>query len=104
MVWLYTNELYPTNLRTQAIGTFSMIARAVGLGAPFIGTLAKYWQPLPLLLLGIPTCLAGILAGLLPETKGQHLPQTISQADRLFAGSSNLQQLTTSESLCMHTH
>ena len=104
MVWLYTNELYPTNLRTQAIGTCSMLARAVGLSAPFIGTLAKYWQPLPLLLLGIPTCIAGIMAGFLPETRGKHLPQTMSQADRLFTGSSTLPKLISSESICMNMH
>ena len=47
MVWLYTSELYPTNLRTQAIGTCSMIARV------FIESLAKIWQPLPLFVLEI---------------------------------------------------
>jgi len=81
-----------------------MFARAVGLSAPFVGTLAKYWQPLPLLVLGVPTCLAGILAGFLPETRGKHLPQTMSQADRLFSTTSSLPRLTSSDSICMHTH
>ena len=81
-----------------------MLARAVGLSAPFIGTLAKYWQPLPLLVLGVPTCIAGLLAGFLPETRGKHLPQTISQADRLFSGAYTLPQLTSSDSICMHKH
>jgi hypothetical protein len=110
MVWLYTNELYPTNLRTQAIGTCSMIARLFGLSAPFIGVLAKVWQPLPLLALGIPVCLAGILASFLPETKGRTLPQTLTQADRLFAGQpepsahDHIPRLMTSDSICMHRH
>jgi hypothetical protein len=85
-----------------------MIARIFGLSAPFIGTLAKVWQPLPLLALGLPICLAGILASFLPETKGRTLPQTLTQADRLFAGhaatSANMPRLTTSESICMHKH
>lgn len=87
MVWLYTNELFPTNLRAQAIGTCSMISRIFGLCASFIGTLAKYWQPLPLLVLGLPTIVAGILAAFLPETANKILPQTMSQANSLNSAS-----------------
>ena len=110
MVWLYTSELYPTNLRTQAIGTCSMIARVFGLAAPFIGSLAKIWQPLPLFALGVPICIAGILAGFLPETKGTTLPQTLTQADLLFAGEKaphdfgHIPRLLTNYSICSHTH
>ena len=49
LVWLITIELYPTNLRTQAIGTCSSIARVFGLGCPFVANLAVYWKPLPML-------------------------------------------------------
>ena len=83
MVWLYTNELFPTNLRAQAIGTCSMISRIFGLCAAFIGTLAQYWPPLPMLVLGLPTIVSGILAAFLPETANKILPQTMSQARSL---------------------
>ena len=60
MVFLVTSELYPTNLRTQAVGSCSTISRVGCLLAPFIAPLAKLWQPLPLLVLGCPAILSGI--------------------------------------------
>jgi putative MFS transporter len=106
MVWLYTNELFPTNLRAQAIGTCSMISRIFGLCASFVGALAKYWQPLPLLVLGIPTIVSGILAAFLPETANKILPQTMSQANSLASISSNnnsISKSSTEESVDMST-
>jgi len=38
---------------------------------------------LPMVALGIPTILAGILALVLPETAGKDLPQTIQEADQV---------------------
>ena len=60
MVFLVTSELYPTNLRTQAVGACSTISRVGCLLAPFIAPLAKVWQPLPLLVLGGPAILSGM--------------------------------------------
>jgi hypothetical protein len=58
-----------------------MISRIFTLFAPFVGGLATYWKPLPMVVLGIPTVLAGFLAMMLPETAGKYLPQTIQEAD-----------------------
>ena len=60
MVFLVTSELYPTNLRTQAVGSCSTISRVGCLLAPFIAPLAKVWQPLPLLVLGFPAVFSGL--------------------------------------------
>lgn len=59
MVFLITSELYPTNLRSQAVGSCSTISRIGCLLAPFIAPLAKVWKPLPLLVLGFPAILSG---------------------------------------------
>ena len=67
----------------QAIGTHSMISRVFTLCVPFVGALAVYWTPLPMVVLGIPTVLAGFLALVLPETAGKDLPQTIEEADQV---------------------
>jgi len=58
-----------------------MISRIFTLCVPFVGALAVYWKPLPLVVLGIPTILAGLLAPILPETSGKYLPQTIQEAN-----------------------
>jgi hypothetical protein len=63
-----------------------MISRIFTLCIPFVGSLAVYWKPLPLVVLGTPTVLSGCLALLLPETSGKDLPQTIYEADQVIKG------------------
>eukprot|EP00096_Caligus_rogercresseyi_P007289 TRINITY_DN25112_c0_g1_i1.p1 TRINITY_DN25112_c0_g1~~TRINITY_DN25112_c0_g1_i1.p1 ORF type:complete len:424 (+),score=71.20 TRINITY_DN25112_c0_g1_i1:132-1274(+) len=79
IAWLLPMELYPTNLRSQAVGTCSTISRLFGMTTSFIGALAFYWQPLPLIVIGVPALIAGLLAFCLPETKGKGLPQSIEK-------------------------
>ena len=83
LVWLITAELYPTNLRSQAVGTCSTVARAFGLVAPFVAQLAFVWKPLPMLVLGFPCILAAFLAYFIPETKHIELPTTMKDASNL---------------------
>ena len=83
LVWLITAELYPTNLRSQAVGTCSTVARLFGLVAPFVARLAVYWKPLPMLILGVPSLFAACLAYFVPETKHIELPGTMKDADEL---------------------
>ena len=83
LVWLITAELYPTNLRSQAVGTCSTVARAFGLVAPFMARLAVYWKPLPMLVLGVPSIIAACLVYFMPETKHTELPATMTDAEKL---------------------
>ena len=52
LVYLMTSELYPTNLRSQAVGFASTISRVFCLCAPFLGHIAKIWEPAPMVLIG----------------------------------------------------
>ena len=61
MMFLITSEMYPTNLRSQAVGTCSTISRVSCILAPFLAALAKIWQPLPMLALGLPALISGIV-------------------------------------------
>ena len=54
-----------------------MTARVGGMMAPQILELQLFWAPLPSLVFGSMSCLAGIVALLLPETAGKPLPQTM---------------------------
>ncbi|XP_071504212.1 organic cation transporter protein-like [Diadema antillarum] len=81
IIYLYTAELYPTEIRSVGVGTCSMFARVAGILAPLILALRKIWTPLPLVLYGSVSVLAGLLCLMLPETRGQKLPETMSDGE-----------------------
>jgi OCT family organic cation transporter-like MFS transporter 4/5 len=83
LIWVITAELYPTNLRSQAIGVCSTISRVFGMSAPFVAQLSMYWQPLPMLVLGIPSLISAFLVFFIPETKNRELPQTMNDSVKL---------------------
>lgn len=84
LVWLVTTELYPTNLRSQALGTCSTVARLFGIVCPFVANLAVIWKPLPMVALGIPSLIAAFLiTTFLPETAGKELPQNMAEGIEL---------------------
>ena len=72
---LISAELYPTNLRGQAVGIGSTVARIFGMVTPFIAKLSGYWKPLPMVLLGALSVVAALLVYFLPDTKNENLPQ-----------------------------
>ena len=74
LVYLITDEMYPTNLRTRAIGSCSFVCRIFGVSFVVIPKLACIWKPLPMLVLGVPSIIIGCTAYLLPETKNKTLP------------------------------
>jgi len=93
IVWTMTAELYPTNLRSQALGICSMVARIFGLGAAFITKLSVIWKPLPLVALGIPYLFATGLALCLTETAKKDLPQNMKEAEELDEKDENRNQV-----------
>ena len=58
----------------------STVARIFSISSAFVAKLAIFWEPLPLLTLGIPSIVAACLAFLLTETTNVELPQTIEEA------------------------
>ncbi|XP_045699877.1 solute carrier family 22 member 16 [Phyllostomus hastatus] len=85
LIYLYTAELYPTMIRTQAIGSGSMVSRAGSIIAPFSLYLSGIWTFMPQLLVGILALVSGILTLKLPETLGQPLATTWEEAMKLDA-------------------
>ena len=61
-------------------GVCSTIARVGGMFAILIGLLSTFWQPAPMLIMGIMAVVAGTLALLLPETVGSKLPESMEEA------------------------
>ncbi|GLV48574.1 uncharacterized protein CBL_06013 [Carabus blaptoides fortunei] len=83
VVFVYTAELLPTAIRSGGVGTASTTARFGALVAPFVPLLGVYVQPLPMILFGVVSVIAGLLALKLPETLGIKLPDTVQDAIRL---------------------
>ncbi|XP_047493519.1 organic cation transporter protein-like isoform X3 [Penaeus chinensis] len=82
IVYVYSAEIFPTEYRSVGIGACSMCARIGGIIAPFVASLAHTYKPLPLLVFGSLSIVAGLLVVLLPETVGCELPQTIPESER----------------------
>ena len=76
LAYVITAELYPTNVRSQACGVCGTIAKTFSLLCPFVGNLAIYWKPLPMLILSIPCLIAASVIFFLPETADKKLPQS----------------------------
>ncbi|XP_036920940.1 LOW QUALITY PROTEIN: solute carrier family 22 member 16 [Sturnira hondurensis] len=85
LIYLYTAELYPTMIRTQALGSGSMVSRAGSIMAPFSLYLSGIWTFMPQLLVGILTLVSGILTLKLPETLRKPLATTWEEAMTLYA-------------------
>lgn len=87
-IFLYTTELYPTNIRNSALGSCSTIGRIGGVSALLLGGLRQIWVPLPLLVYGCIGIIAGFGTLFLPETTGTPLPETIEEALQVGKNSS----------------
>ncbi len=80
MVYLYTSELFPTKLRSTAVGTCSTMARVGGVVSLLMLNLAAIWRPFPMVIMGVVATIAGLLAFLFPETVDDPLPETMEEA------------------------
>lgn len=80
IVYQFTAELFPTAIRTTAVGNCSAIARFGAVFALLADAMADIWTPLPMVLMGALAVCAGFLATFLPETVGLPLPQSVQEA------------------------
>lgn len=83
VLYVYSAELYPTNLRSSLMCTCSMIGRIGSIAAPQTPLLIRYYASLPMLLFGSVSIASGLLALRIPETLNTSLPDTIEEAEEL---------------------
>ncbi|KAK6985573.1 organic cation transporter protein [Biomphalaria glabrata] len=81
IIYLMAAELFPTVVRSIGMGVASMSARIGGILAPIFLDLQVISKPLPLIVFGSLSVVAGSLAFLLPEPAGKPLPQTPDDVD-----------------------
>ncbi|KAG1682451.1 Solute carrier family 22 member 4 [Nymphon striatum] len=82
MTYAFTAELFPTPLRSSALGTGSMFSRFGGIAAPYVATLIEVWRPLPVIILGSCGIIGGVVLLFLPETFNKPLPGTIEEIEK----------------------
>ncbi|XP_050390997.2 organic cation transporter protein [Patella vulgata] len=93
LCWLWTSELFPTELRNVGTGTSSASARIGSVVAPYLKLLGslmpgRFEEVSPFILFCIVCIIALVLTlFLLPETFHQNLPDTVEDAERLGDGS-----------------
>ncbi|KAH9494644.1 hypothetical protein Btru_020376 [Bulinus truncatus] len=75
-------ELFPTVIRSAGIGVASMSAGVGSIVTPIILDFQTYYKPLPLIIFGAMSIMAGLLALLFPETARKPLPQTLDDIDK----------------------
>ncbi|XP_021914902.1 organic cation transporter protein-like [Zootermopsis nevadensis] len=83
VVYVFTAELFPTELRHSMLSTCSMVGRVGSIIAPQTPLLAEIYKPLPFYLFGGISVASGLLMLLIPETLDQKLPDTVEEAENL---------------------
>ncbi|XP_021942805.1 organic cation transporter protein-like [Zootermopsis nevadensis] len=83
VVYVFTAELFPTELRHSMLGTCSMVGRIGSIIAPQTPLLAEIYKALPFFLFGGISVASGLLILLIPETLNQKLPDTVEEAENL---------------------
>uniref|UniRef100_A0A182NQT9 Major facilitator superfamily (MFS) profile domain-containing protein n=1 Tax=Anopheles dirus TaxID=7168 RepID=A0A182NQT9_9DIPT len=84
-LYIYTAEIFPTNLRQSFISFCSMVGRFGSMLAPQMPLLQALWTPLPMVLFGTVAVLSGVLILEFPETTGVTLPNTLEEAIELHS-------------------
>ena len=83
IVYLYTAEIYPTQVRGMGLALTGTMARVGGFIAPYIAGLGVTDPSLPFLVFGISAIIGGLASVLLPETRGAKLPETVEDVERI---------------------
>ncbi|XP_057245405.1 solute carrier family 22 member 6-B-like, partial [Malurus melanocephalus] len=80
-VFLYTGELYPTVIRQTGMGLANTMARLGSITAPLVKMAGELFPALPVVIYGVAPVVSGLVAVLLPETRGMALPETVDEVE-----------------------
>ncbi|KAI1280337.1 Organic cation transporter protein [Halotydeus destructor] len=83
LVYIHSAEIYPTTVRSLAIGLCSLFSRLGGVIAPLTLTLKFAGESTSLIICACAALAAGILVFDLPETRGRQLPDTMDDVDNI---------------------
>ncbi|XP_040566250.1 solute carrier family 22 member 1 [Lepeophtheirus salmonis] len=81
-IYLYTIELFPTSIRTSAVGVCSFWSYLASILTPYVAKLALYYGLSNVdIVFGISALVVGLLILSFPETKHYKIPETIKEAE-----------------------
>jgi len=81
--YLMLCEVFPTNIRTQALSLTTIGGRIGGIVAPYMVLLGAVWRPGPTIIFGISSLIGGFCTIFLPECKGLDLPETVEAGENI---------------------
>lgn len=84
VIWIYSAELFPTEVRTNALAMGSMAGRIGGIISPFINNFHTSIPWLPATIFGSACLLGGMALLTLPETLGRPLMNTVEEANNYY--------------------
>ncbi|XP_042240526.1 organic cation transporter protein-like isoform X2 [Homarus americanus] len=88
IIYVFASEIFPTSVRSTIIGLCSTSARFGAMLAPFSNDLSLIYGPLPMIVFGVLSLVAGLLNIVMPETLNTSLPETVADALHLGRGRS----------------
>ncbi|XP_008157335.2 solute carrier family 22 member 20 [Eptesicus fuscus] len=100
-VYLFTGELYPTEIRQMGMGFVSVNARLGGLAAPLVTAVGEFSAILPPVAFGATSILAGLAVCFLAETRNTPLVETIEVMERRAQGLSRKDAERKSEDIAL---
>ncbi|XP_071511134.1 organic cation transporter protein-like [Diadema antillarum] len=83
IVYLHAVEIVPTPVRNEALGACTLFSNMANILGPQIIALRSVWDPLPLVIFGSLSIIAGIVSVFLPETRGKKIPETIEEGENI---------------------
>lgn len=90
VLYLFTPELFPTNIRNVGMGMCSTFARVGALISSFAGTLARHTPWAPGAVFSVMCFVVIVIVLYLPETRGMDLPQTLEEVKIWYAENSGI--------------
>merc|ERR1719483_896187 len=87
VIYNVTAELFPTQVRSNAVGLCSMVRRLGGIAAPGILGIQELVRWLPGVLFGVLAIFAGGFSWFLPETYGCPMLMSFEQANEFYENS-----------------
>lgn len=86
IIYNFSAELFPTVIRSFAMGLGAMCARSAGAMTPLISLLDSFDPKIPSIIFAVISIVSGTCVMFLPETLDKPLPQTIQEGETFGVG------------------